>query len=194
MASVEEWNAAQAWEKNWWLNARQMHTQEISKGDAVAKFLQIGDVSDKSVIDIGCGPFSLLQRHPARYACALDPIDYQDLEAAYDERGINRLKITGEDLTDHYGHFDEAWIYNCLQHVIDPSVILRNAIAAADCVRLFEWINMPPCQGHPHMLTLPMLCRPFEEAKWKRDLLMNAVADFGGLNGQFCVGIWRRPA
>lgn len=194
MSIAEEWKDAQAWEKNWWLNNPQMHPYEIAKGDAVAKFLQIGDVSNKSVIDIGCGPFSLLQRHPARVAFALDPIDYQDLEEAYHRLNIVRLIIPGEELTDHYGHFDEAWIYNCLQHVVDPTLILRNAIAVSDCVRLFEWINMPPCQGHPHMLTLPMLCRPFEEAGWKRDLLINAVADFGGLNGPFCVGIWRRPA
>jgi hypothetical protein len=194
MAIVDEWQAAQAWEKNWWLNNPQMHAYEITKGDAVAKFLQIGDVSDKSVIDIGCGPFSLLQRHKVRAGVALDPLDYQHLEAAYAAAGISRLRIKGEDLTEHYGHFDEAWIYNCLQHVVGPGLILRNAIDVADCVRLFEWINMPPCQGHPHMLTLPMLCRPFEEAGWKRDLLVNAVADFNGLNGPFCVGIWRRPA
>ena len=190
----QEWKDAQAWERNWWLNNPGMHSFEISKGDAVAKFLQIGDVSSKSVLDIGCGPFSLLQRIKARVAFALDPIDYGPLEEAYARQGITRLIIKGEDLGDNYGTFDEAWIYNCLQHVEDPDKILRNAIAVSSCVRLFEWINLPPCPGHPQMLTLPLLCRPFEDAGWKRDLLINAVADFGGLNGPFCVGIWRRPA
>lgn len=194
MVIEKEWIDAQAWEQDWWLNNPAEHAAEIIKGDAVGKFMQVGDVSNKSVIDIGCGPFSLLQRHPARVPVALDPLDYQHLEDAYREKNITRLKIKGEDLTEHYGHFDEAWIYNCLQHVVDPSQILRNAIAVADCVRLFEWINLPPCPGHPHMLTLPMLSRPFDEARWKRDLLINAVADFDGLTGPFCVGIWRRPA
>ena len=193
MVTQEEWQEAQVWERDWWLNNPQCHAQEIKKGDAVAKFLQIGDVSDKSVIDIGCGPFSLLQRIKAARAVALDPNSYAHMDELYAASGVTRLLLSGEELAPAHGHFDEAWIYNCLQHVRDPGLILRNAIAVADCVRLFEWINMPPCPGHPHMLTLPMLCHPFEAAKWKRELLMNAVADFGGLNGPFCVGVWRRP-
>jgi len=53
--------------------------------------------------------------------------------------------------------YDEAWILNCLQHVDDPVAILKNAMTLAPCVRLFEWIDVPPCPGHPHTITVEMV-------------------------------------
>ncbi len=49
--------------------------------------------------------------------------------------------------------YDEAWIYNVLQHTDDPSLIVKNALSVSRKLRIFEWINIPPCEGHPHMLT-----------------------------------------
>ena len=49
--------------------------------------------------------------------------------------------------------YDEVWIYNCMQHAIDPERIIANAKAAAPLLRLFEWIDIPAHDGHPHELT-----------------------------------------
>ena len=58
---------------------------------------------------------------------------------------------TGEDVTDL--HYDEVWIYNCMQHAIDPGAIISNAKRAAPVLRIFEWIDIPAHEGHPHELT-----------------------------------------
>ncbi len=59
--------------------------------------------------------------------------------------------VYGEKITEL--GWDEAWIYNVLQHTEDPEQVIGNARRAAMTVRLFEWIDIPPHEGHPHMLT-----------------------------------------
>lgn len=191
--AIETWTDAQAWERSWWLGNPGQHAEEIEKGDIVAGLLHVTDAADKSVIDIGCGPFSLLQRYPTRSACALDPIDYDYLEAGYTSRGIRRLKIPGEQLSLEHGQFDEAWLYNVLQHVIDPVQILHNAISVSRRARIFEWTNTPVYQGHPHTLTAELLSAPFAQNGWVPELTLTGSSAFKGMFGTFYVGIWRAP-
>lgn len=157
----EEWKAAQVWERAWWLGNPWHYQSEIEKSEAVAQLLMIGDVSGKRVLDIGCGPLSLLLRHPAKEAVALDPIDYgTELEAAYAKAGIQRIIGKGEDF-DGSG-FDEVWIYNCLQHVEDPrAVLLAARRASCGIVRVFEWVDIPPYQGHLHTITATLIAGAF---------------------------------
>jgi hypothetical protein len=63
--------------------------------------------------------------------------------------------LPGEELKET--GWDEVWIYNVLQHTVDPRLIIENAKRAAPVLRLFEWIDLPPHDGHPHMLTAPAL-------------------------------------
>ncbi len=49
--------------------------------------------------------------------------------------------------------FEEVWIYNVLQHVIDPIKVIENAKRLAPVLRIFEWIDLPAYEGHPHALT-----------------------------------------
>jgi hypothetical protein len=44
-------------------------------------------------------------------------------------------------------------MYNCLQHAVDPPKIIRNALRAAPIFRIFEWVDVPAHEGHPHELT-----------------------------------------
>ena len=68
------------------------------------------------------------------------------------------------------GTFDEAWIYNCLQHVLNPTQILENAMKVANVVRIFEWVNIDPYEGHLHRLTPELLREPFmkEGSGWTK--------------------------
>ena len=40
-----------------------------------------------------------------------------------------------------------------MQHCEDPEKIISNAKKAGKLLRIFEWIDIPPHEGHPHMLT-----------------------------------------
>lgn len=101
------------------------------------------DLTGRSVLDIGGGPVSLLLKTINRAkATVVDPCRYPDwIRDRYTTAGIAYLQQPGEQATPL--GFDEAWIYNVLQHVQDPGQIIRNAKASAPVVRLFEWIGIP---------------------------------------------------
>lgn len=111
------------------------------------------NLSGRSVVDIGGGPVSLLLKCVERGRCAVvDPGPYpQWVYERYLECGIEYVCDRAENFSGDV--FDEAWIYNVLQHTDDPEVVVRNACKAALTVRIFEWIDIEPYDGHPHMLT-----------------------------------------
>ena len=188
-----EWQKAQSFEKNWWINARQWHSQEIEKGDIVGRMMMVDrGFPEKSVIDIGCGPFSLLQRVTVKESVGLDPIYYDDLEDGYIRKGIKRLFKCGEDLSPKDGIFDEAWIYNCLQHVKDPVRIIENAMDVSSTVRIFEWIHIPPYEGHIHELTPTMLTLPFKQRGWTSLVECEGTLNYSGLNGRYFMGVFSK--
>src|SRR5215469_535782 len=115
------------------------------------------DAGGKRVLDIGGGPVSmLLKTVNLKEGMVCDPIRYPDwtLER-YRAKGIKYMQISGEDI-DTVG-WDEVWIYNVLQHCMDPERIIANARKAGRVIRLFEWIDFPPHPGHPQMLTVANL-------------------------------------
>jgi SAM-dependent methyltransferase len=187
------WNDAQQWERNWWMTERHLHETEIIKNDFVSKmmFLHNG-VPDKTVIDIGCGPLSLLLRYPVKKGVGVDPIHYGDLEEQYSEKGIKRIIKCGEDLNIDDGIYDEAWIYNCLQHVKDPTKIIENALTISETVRIFEWTYIKPYTGHLHELTPDLLVKPFKHAGWHTLMQTTGFLNHSGLEGNYFMGIFSK--
>lgn len=109
------------------------------------------------VLDIGSGPASMLLKVADRgEGCtALDPLllTWPSWVAhRYLEAEIECRAISGEELSPDGDRYDEAWIYNVLQHVEEPELVISRARARADVVRLFEWIDIPAYDGHPHEL------------------------------------------
>lgn len=115
------------------------------------------------ILDIGAGPASmLLKTRGAKRRVTCDPLQYPAwVYLRYATAGVEVFHESGETVADLFKDelvdgdkpFDEVWIYNCLQHVEDPKLIVQNALALAHRVRIFEWIDIPPHEGHPHMLT-----------------------------------------
>lgn len=112
------------------------------------------DVHGRSIIDIGGGPTSMLLKtiNNGNRSLVVDPLPYPSWTyARYGAKGIKSLVMRGEDVCVR--GFDECWIYNCLQHTDDPELIIRNALKAAKTLRIFEWVDVPPHDGHPIELT-----------------------------------------
>jgi hypothetical protein len=188
-----EWNSAQTWERNWWMTARSQHESEIVKNNFVARMLFIDKgLPTKTVIDIGCGPLSLLQRIPVKSGTGLDPIHYGDLEELYASNNIRRIIKCGEDLDTNDGMYDEAWIYNCLQHVKNPISIIKNAMKVAKVVRIFEWTYIKPYEGHLHELTPELLTIPFQIDNWRTLMTATGKLNHSGLNGDYFIGIFSK--
>lgn len=188
-----KWVEAQKWEKNWWMTYTNFHQEEIKKNDFVSKMMFLHDgAPESSVLDIGCGPFSLLQRYPVKKGVALDPIHYGEYEEEYKKKNILRLIKKGEDISIEDGDFDEVWIYNCLQHVENPTKILENAIKISKKVRIFEWTFIKPHVGHLHELTPDLLTNPFNLANWNKMMTTTGYLNHSGLVGTYFMGIFTK--
>lgn len=163
------WDDEQHWEVAWWGDctntfgeeakqityAHHMGLVNTPQGETWPSY----DLEGKSVLDIGAGPVSmLLKTRNGGLLVALDPGAYPRwTNERYAAKDIKVSPIKGEDATDEAFHstFDEVWIYNCLQHTDDPAVICANArkaLAPGGSLRIFEWLNVPACPGHPHEL------------------------------------------
>jgi len=115
------------------------------------------DFGGRSVIDIGGGPCSVLLKgeNLKPRSVVVDPGNYPDwVLMRYGLSGIIWHKARGEDIDTNGGggRFDLALIYNCLQHCSDPEKIIANARAVSGHLKIFEWIDIPPHEGHPHEL------------------------------------------
>lgn len=116
------------------------------------------------VLDIGGGPCSMLlkvqRRGQVSIGTVVDPLRYPEwTRQRYTAHGVEVIVAGGEQLPLTATRYSEAWIYNCLQHVEDPALIIQNALKAAPVLRLCEWVDIPPHDGHPHMLTAAALDR-----------------------------------
>ena len=156
------WEDDQKWEQNWWgdcLNpwgeeqkqrhyAERMGLVELSN----SQFSFYYNLDGKTILDIGGGPVSLLLKCVNfGVSTVIDPLTYPDwIAARYEHAGIFYRQQKGEEIED--SNFDEVWIYNVLQHVVDPEKIIQNARRAGKIIRLFEWLEIGVAPGHPHDL------------------------------------------
>ena len=142
-------------EKDYWGNCANTFDED-QKHYVYARFMGLTrshysfPVNGSSIIDIGGGPSSmLLKTINLQRGKVVDPIAYPDwTRQRYAAHNIEVSVDVGENVTDI--GYDEVWIYNCMQHAIDPGKIIANAKAAAPILRLFEWIDIPAHDGHPH--------------------------------------------
>lgn len=145
-------------EKNWWGGCCNTFAED-SKHYYYAKYMgltsywQYFNTQGKSILDIGGGPTSmLLKGRGLKKGKVVDPIEYPAwTKERYALANIEVEVKPGEEVNET--GWDEVWIYNCLQHVVDPELIIQNAKRAAPVLRIFEWVNIPPHEGHPHELT-----------------------------------------
>lgn len=115
------------------------------------------NVHNKSILDLGGGPTSmLLKAINLKKGKVIDPIKYPDWTTErYKIKNVEVLVDCAENAQE--SGWDEVWIYNCLQHVKDPQKIIENAKRAAPVLRIFEWIDIPAHEGHPHELKEELL-------------------------------------
>lgn len=158
---------AQQFEKRWWGDACWTYGEE-TKQLTYARLMglrwyedqgrwPVYDLAGSRVLDIGGGPVSmLLKTTGGREKRVVDPLPIPTwCKARYRAHGIvyDRAPAEGYRAEGTPRRFDEAWIYNCLQHVRDPEAVIATARRHAPILRLFEWIDIPAHEGHPHELS-----------------------------------------
>lgn len=147
------WAAAQVAEALFHANVAYRSREHLQRA-FYSGMLEIDSVHpNASIIDFGCGPESLLLKQPPSdfgRRVAVDPLTFSDEdEARYAKHGIKRIHSPIEKLI-LADYFDEVWVYNCLQHVINPSTVLSLATRYGHTVRIFEWVNEPRSVVHIH--------------------------------------------
>ncbi|NBS67854.1 class I SAM-dependent methyltransferase [bacterium] len=150
-------------ETRWWGNCCNTYGEE-TKQMVYAKRMGLRfqddhlNVHGKKILDIGGGPVSLLLKtRGLGKGKIIDPSGYPAWTyERYKCFGIDVEVGKAEGLAD-IDDWDEIWIYNVLQHVDDPELIIKNARRAGKLIRIFEWIDIPAHEGHPHELKQDLL-------------------------------------
>ena len=185
----KEWSAAQVWELRWWNKCANTYSEEMKQllfADRMGlvrvpdeKTPYRFDMEEKSVLDIGGGPVSLLLKCVRVRGTVIDPLEFPNwVMERYKSAGISFERMKAEDMNIEE-RFDECWIYNCLQHVEDPCKIIEKARKIAKLIRIFEWLGtLNNVEGHPSSL--------YEEClnQWLRG--EGKVEQFSGKDG--CIG------
>ena len=161
------WNKAQEWESKWHGNCANTYNEE-TKQYIYAQYMGLDefktnwygrrgwDFGNRSVIDIGGGPCSILLKSDANYRVVVDPCNFPDwVHSRYIQIGVVFFNIKAEDINQL--RFQEplniALIYNVLQHTENPEKIIANARKIANEIMIFEWVDTPINEGHIHTLT-----------------------------------------
>ena len=171
MATFEQWETAQAEEIAWWGDCTNTANEE-GKQLEYAEAMGLGMYQDRSrphlsypfnlggrsVLDLGGGPVSLLLKCYNRGASVIvDPAQWPNwVIDRYDAAGITYMQGAAEDF-ELGDQFDEVWIYNTLQHCIDPELVLQKALQWGRVVRVFEWVGEFEDDKHPNKLSKEQL-------------------------------------
>ena len=112
------------------------------------------DLKGKSVLDLGGGPTSLLLRCTNfSEAVVVDPLPVtESVKERYREKGIKLVQLPAEEFV-YDKIYDEIWDYNCLHHVMDPELILRNAMQHCRLLRIYEILYTNRDIMHPQSFT-----------------------------------------
>ncbi len=171
---------AQAWESEWWGSctnsfgeeAKQItyaHRMGLVNTPRYGKW-PVYDLNGYSVVDLGGGPSSLLLKCVNGWGTVVDPCPYPEWVAQRYASAGSRNHPEYEAATIFYvqepaetyrsaDKVSECWIYNVLQHVVDPERVIATARASAHLIRIFEWIEAETNVGHPHSLHAADLSR-----------------------------------
>ncbi len=148
------------------------------------------DQTRKSIIEIGCADV------PGLYYCQgfvpsyiIEPMPSDILRILTKDLPIAIITAPAEDVV--FPEVDEVWIYNVLQHVIDPDVIINKAKEAAKVIRFFEPVNDGIDVCHLHTFTMDYFKGHFgDSAKYYEDH-KGRVQGFHEHEG--CYGVWVNP-
>lgn len=142
MATMERWRAAQTYEQGYWEGV----SQEMRGGNDTRmdfyqwradqlrdRLLRLGYLDlaagEGRALEVGGGPIGLLNSLPGRDRVSVDSLEdfyssHSELTAIRDP-GVRRLAGVGEDLPAEDEHFDLVIIENCIDHVRDMDVVMR---------------------------------------------------------------------
>lgn len=157
----ERWAEAQAAERghhNFNEPEGIVHYQRIY--ETVFRFVGLGkNLEGLSVIEVGPADFPALRycANMGGYSLIVEPMPSEYLEKWCRDLQIPLLAMPFEEIDLEQAApeiFKEVWLFNVMQHIIDPDRFIEKAKALGHRIRFFEPINYPVSVHHPHAYTL----------------------------------------
>ena len=153
------------------------HRPEISFDGFSKVFMYLGvdpktSFKDQTIVEVAAGSVpALMMVEGAKRRVAIEPLMACDKWKKQKETCLaTGVEIVAEayeyvDIDTNVG-VDETWLFNALEHVIDPVEQMKKAMETSQRVRLFEATNsLPPSIAHPHSIT--------------KDLIESVMGEFG---------------
>ena len=185
--SKARWQAAQTAE-------RACHTLGMDEGFAhYAKcyanvFRYLGMETDqhgKTVLEIGPADFPALAYCQNYQGIVIEPMQSDCLSLICETRDIQIINSPVEEAD--LPSADSCWIFNVLQHVIDPELLIAKCKEVSQVIRFFEPVDYGTCEYHPHTFSQ----RDF--ARWFGDSVRRYTDRLPGFFDADCVyGTWVR--
>ena len=143
------------------------------------------DLQNKRIMEIG--PAMI----PCLHYCTnmgqsyiLEPCSYSETKALIANKPIEHIALAAEDCT--FPKVDEIWLFNVLQHTIDPDLIIEKSKEAAKVVKFFEPIDLGTDPLHLHAFKYEYFTRHFGEQCTKK-----YTGEVKGFHSARCAyGIW----
>lgn len=161
----ERWAEAQEAERRFHNDPKDVALVKYSESySQYFKWLGIDpDLKGKSIIEIG--PADV----PALYfcenysqSCIIEPMPSTLLYELVFDLPICLSMVVAED--NDINNCDEVWLFNVLQHVLDPDKVVDNCKKWAKTIRYFEPVDQPISDCHPHAPTQDDFKRWFGDA------------------------------
>jgi glycosyltransferase involved in cell wall biosynthesis/SAM-dependent methyltransferase len=173
----EQWRFAMTLQGQWWgLDWSPRWDVALRTQETYFRLMDIKgrtSFANARVLDVGCGPLSLLQRTQHGPSRGVDPLPMTEAtKDRFREANVELLNIPAEEMpTDQT--FDEIWMYDCLGCVQEPQEVLKRIVAVTEpgtVVRIFEWLNRMPDPQRPHKLTEALFWEYFGDKRWDRKI------------------------
>lgn len=187
--------------KEKWLRAqeeeRKHHTGSLEDGvkaymHTYSEYFRYTDMQSeegKSIMEIGCADVPALyylKNYKPSYI--IEPLPSPILLELTKDLPILIISEPAEEID--FPEVDEVWLFNVLQHVINPDVIIEKAKAASKVVRFFEPINDHIDVCHLHTFTLEYFQKHFG------DCVKHYEDHKGRVNGfhehECAYGVWKK--
>lgn len=121
--------------------------------DFYFRYLNIDlNLKNKTILEIGPARIAaLLYCNNYESAFIVEPTEYEDAIQLYSDKPITFIRETYEDCESP--KVDEIWLFNVLQHIIDPDAFVEKCKKNCKVIKFFEPINTPIEIHHPHSFT-----------------------------------------
>lgn len=155
MDIFQKWQRAQEKERSF--HGNNTLDKLIAYEEGYAQYFKYLDTTlnqkGKTIIEIGCADV------PALHFCngykkgiIIEPLPSDLLNQLIKDKPITVIEKAAENVS--FPKVDEIWLFNVLQHVIDPTVIIEQSKESANIIRFFEPINDGIDECHLHSFTL----------------------------------------